>query len=104
MTLLRRRRLSEFAVCCNTHCISYMPQYIAQYCYATMLQYMVEKQCLAAIAQNGGWGLGGWGLQTVSKQSDWSFLHPAAAAVAMAVGAAAKKSCPPGAAWEPGFK
>ena len=30
----------------------------------------------------GGWG----GLQTVSKQSGRSFLHPAAAAVAMAVG------------------
>ena len=32
----------------------------------------------------GGWG--GWGLQTVSKQSGRTFLHPAAAAVAMAVG------------------
>ena len=35
-----------------------------------------------------GWaGLGlGWGLQAVAKQSGRSFLHPAAAAVAMAVG------------------
>ena len=34
----------------------------------------------------GGLGLGLGGLQTVSKQSGRSFLHPAAAAVAMAVG------------------
>ena len=43
------------------------------------------------IAQNGLGGLGLGGLQTVSKQSGRSFLHPAAAAVAMAVGAAANE-------------
>jgi len=40
-----------------------------------------------------GWaGAGlGWGLQAVAKQSGRSFLHPAAAAVAMAVGPQPKK-------------
>ena len=33
-----------------------------------------------------GWAGLGWGLQAVAKQSGRSFLHPAAAAVAMAVG------------------
>jgi hypothetical protein len=50
-----------------------------------------------AIPQNGlGWaGAGlGWGLQAVAKQSGRSFLHPAAAAVAMAVGPQPKSTSP----------
>ena len=34
----------------------------------------------------GAGGLGGWGLTECSIAAGWSFLHPAAAAVAMAVG------------------
>ena len=51
------------------------------------------KTTAELIAQN-GLGAGGLGgLQTVSKQSGRSFLHPAAAAVAMAVGPQPKITC-----------
>ena len=44
-----------------------------------ILLHIAAKPIAGLIAQNGlGWL--GWGLQTVAKQSGWTFLHPAAAA------------------------
>ena len=49
---------------------------------ANLMEYVVQKHCFGAVAQNGLGGLGGWGagLTEVSEGRAGTFPHPSAAA------------------------
>ena len=60
---------------------------------ANLMEYVVQKHCFGAVAQNGGWGAGGLTDRCIAVGPEVSSilrLQPVAVAVAAGSGAAAK--------------